>query len=72
MTQTIVIDMNRKCAECKKPGATENGICMGCVAKAFKEKPMKSPVGLAVQLRIMRDLAGYRSRRAEERRERKL
>ena len=40
MTVTINIDMNKKCAECKKPGAVQNGICMGCMAKAFGTKPI--------------------------------
>lgn len=52
MTVTINIDMDKKCAECKKPGAVASGICIACTAKAFGRKPMKSQAGRAVQMRI--------------------
>ncbi len=52
MTYTISIDLGKKCDECKKPGAAPSGICMGCTAKAFRGKPMKSATGRAVQNRI--------------------
>ncbi len=52
MTVTIEIDMDKKCAECKKGGAVASGICLGCTAKAFRNKPMKSAIGRAVQARI--------------------
>jgi hypothetical protein len=52
MIPTITIDMNAKCAECGKPGAVPSGICMGCTAKAFREKLLKSEIGRAVQARI--------------------
>lgn len=52
MNVTITIDMNNKCAECKKPGAAPSGICLNCTVKAFRGKPMKSQIGYAVQSRI--------------------
>jgi hypothetical protein len=32
----IKINLDRKCVRCGKGGATESGICLGCVAKAVK------------------------------------
>jgi len=29
----IKIDGNKECSECGKPGATESGLCLGCIAK---------------------------------------
>ncbi len=52
MTVTIDIDMNKKCAECRKPGAVASGICLSCVTKAFYAKPLKSAEGRAVQQRM--------------------
>lgn len=45
---TITIHMGKKCAECGKEGAAENGLCMGCTSKAIRGKFMKSPAGRAV------------------------
>jgi hypothetical protein len=53
MTFTLNIDMDKKCAECGKGGATDNGICMKCNTKAISGKPMKSAIGRAVQRRYM-------------------
>lgn len=33
----ISIDLHKKCIRCKKPGATQSGYCLGCVAKMVKE-----------------------------------
>jgi hypothetical protein len=33
---TINIDMDKKCVRCKKPGATDGGLCLKCVAKRIK------------------------------------
>ena len=52
MNITINVDMNTKCAECGKPGATGSGICLRCAAKAIDSKPMKSAQGKAVQRRL--------------------
>jgi hypothetical protein len=49
---TITIDMSKKCAECKKGGAVDSGICLACTTKAIKGKPMRSPEGRAVQRRF--------------------
>ena len=49
---TIDINMDRRCAECRKPGATASGICMACTAKAMHAKPLRSEVGRAVQKRV--------------------
>jgi len=52
MNLTINIDMDRKCLECGKGGATESGICLGCTCKAISNKPMKSVAGKKVQERF--------------------
>lgn len=52
MIPTLTINMDKKCAECGKMGASGSGICISCVAKAMEGKPMKSKVGKAVQDRI--------------------
>ena len=49
---TIDINMRAACAECRKPGATGSGICLGCTAKAIHTKPLRSKIGRAVQQRI--------------------
>jgi hypothetical protein len=49
---TITIDLNKKCAECKKGGAVDNGLCLACTTKAIKRKPMKSAQGAAVAARF--------------------
>ncbi len=30
---TITIDMDKKCSACRKPGATQCGLCLKCVTK---------------------------------------
>jgi len=49
---TLTINMDKKCAECGKPGAANSGICMRCATKAISGKTMKSPQGRAVQQRM--------------------
>lgn len=49
---TINISMDRKCAECGKGGAIDSGICLGCTAKAMRDKPLRSEIGRVVQKRI--------------------
>jgi hypothetical protein len=49
---TINVSMDRKCAECRRGGATDSGICLGCTAKAMGRKPLRSAVGRAVQRRV--------------------
>ena len=53
----ITIDMDKKCLECSKGGATDSGLCLRCVAKAMNFKsPMKSPRGQAMQTRLLAQL----------------
>jgi len=52
MTATLTIDMDKRCAECGKPGATGSGICLPCVIKAMSGRAMLSQAGKAVQKRI--------------------
>lgn len=52
---TITVNVDKKCAECGKGGAVDNGICLGCTSKAISGKPMKSPVGRAVAARFKND-----------------
>jgi len=47
----IKIDLDKKCRRCKKPGATQGGWCLACVAKGIKNgefdhiiKPIKKVV----------------------------
>lgn len=52
MNVTINIDMDKKCAECGKGGATGSGICLKCASNAIIGKPMKSRQGQAVASRM--------------------
>lgn len=51
---TIRIDLDARCAECKKRGSgtAANGLCLGCTTKAIKGKPMSSLEGRGVQARF--------------------
>lgn len=53
MTFNLTINMDKQCAECRKPGATGSGICLTCATKAMDRKPMRSAQGQAVQRRWM-------------------
>lgn len=57
---TITIDMDKKCAECGKPGAVDNGLCMNCTTRALEGQTMRSVRGKAVQASILERLAGVR------------
>jgi hypothetical protein len=60
-TAHITVDLDKKCVECRKPGAVANGLCLSCVSKAMTlTKPMKSAVGQAVQERYRRTVADLR------------
>ena len=51
---TINVDLNKKCAECGKGGAVDNGICLKCTSNAISgKKPMKSAQGKAVADRFI-------------------
>ena len=52
MTTTLTIDMDKPCAECRQPGRTGSGLCLGCALKAIEGKPMKSAEGKAVARRF--------------------
>ena len=52
MNVTLTIDMDKRCAECGKPGATGSGICLPCATKAMSGKAMRSLAGQAVQRRF--------------------
>lgn len=56
---TITIDMDKKCAECRKGGAVGCGLCLKCVARAYKPKPMKSSEGRAMQERVKRQFGPH-------------
>jgi hypothetical protein len=51
MEVRINIDLDKKCAECRKGGACHNGPCLKCTTNAIVGKPMKSPIGQAVARR---------------------
>lgn len=46
---TIDINMDKKCAECGKGGATQSEVCLSCAAKAIQGKKMKSRQGKILQ-----------------------
>lgn len=50
-TNVVELKYDRKCAECGKPYAAGNGLCLKCSAKALGKKPLKSAHGRAVQIR---------------------
>ena len=52
------INMDAKCAECRRGGATKSGLCLGCCAKAMDPKrKMKSPQGASLQARFKEQFA---------------
>lgn len=59
---TFTINLDKKCAECGKPGAAANGICLGCLTKAIQGKSMKSGTGKAAQRRARETLEDVRRR----------
>lgn len=44
----IVIDMDKKCIECARGGATQSGVCMSCILRAVQGKPMRSDRGRTI------------------------
>ena len=56
MNTTITIDMDRRCAECHKGGATQNGLCLRCITRAVEGRVMRTRVGIEVQKRILANL----------------
>lgn len=49
---TITVDMNARCAECRKAGRCDNGLCMPCTTKAMDQTVrFRSAEGRAVQAR---------------------
>jgi len=52
MNVTLTIDMDKRCAECGKPGAMNGGLCLRCATAAMSGKAMRSPAGRAVQRRF--------------------
>lgn len=48
----ITLDYNKKCAECGKGYAAQNGLCLSCTGKAMKGKKMKSAQGAIVAQRF--------------------
>lgn len=52
MNVTVNINMDKKCLECSKGGATDSGICLPCITKAIRGKPMKSVQGRSAAQRM--------------------
>ena len=48
----ITIDMDKRCEECGKAGASPSGLCIGCFTDVVTGKRMKSPAGRAVASRM--------------------
>jgi len=57
MKAEIRINLDQRCVECGKPGASQNGLCLGCVNKAIRHKHMKSREGKACQIRFEQSIA---------------
>lgn len=53
---TVTIDMDKRCAECGKNGATGSGLCLRCATKAMGKEPMRSARGRAIQLRFLAEM----------------
>jgi hypothetical protein len=51
-TYRFEINMDKKCAECGKGGATGSGICLSCATRAISGGTMKSHEGRSVQATI--------------------
>lgn len=64
---TINVRMDSKCAECRKGGATDNGLCLTCITKAMGSRPMRSDIGRAVRAHIRKTFAETKSQRPFER-----
>jgi len=59
----LTINMDAKCAECRRAGTTPSGICMKCATKAMKpDAAMKSAQGKAAQARYRDMFNGMRKR----------
>lgn len=54
MAEAVVlhIDLDKKCVECRRGGATPSGLCLRCCNKALLAKPMRTPQGRALQIRM--------------------
>ena len=53
----VTIDMDRKCKDCKKPGACDNGLCLNCTSKrvqGWKAPGSSKPSGRRPKLRTTR------------------
>jgi len=44
MTTTIKINLDKRCSQCGRKGATQNGLCLGCIKKRILEKMRKQPL----------------------------
>ena len=51
----ITINYDKKCIECGKKGALENGLCLNCTSKALEGKPMKTRVGQSISKKFRRN-----------------
>lgn len=57
----LSINLDAKCAECRKGGATPSGLCLRCCTKAMdRNRAMKSPQGRALQLKFADQFAAMR------------
>jgi hypothetical protein len=53
MNIMIDINLDKRCVECGKGGATQNALCLKCWTKVMSEQPLRSELarGLRVRLR---------------------
>ncbi len=63
----ITVDMDKRCDECGKEGATPAGLCLTCAAKAASGVKMMSAAGRRVQRRLVGEDAGVSGVKAEAR-----
>lgn len=52
----ITIDMDKKCIECGNKGALDNGLCLSCLNKAMRGKPMKTTIGQIIAKKFKRGI----------------
>lgn len=52
----ITINYDKKCIECGKKGALDNGLCLSCLNKAMRGKPMKTTIGQTIAKKFKRGI----------------
>jgi len=48
----IKVDLDKKCKECGKGGATQNGFCLECISKSLRRKNMAKKTKITEETKI--------------------